>query len=76
VIVFYGRDTRARAHKGKGTLMENITTLALCVTTCMSDDLVSSNSNWPKKDVVVKLCEKRSLICDGVESSDGSSYNT
>jgi hypothetical protein len=71
VIVFYGKD----GHEGKGTLMENITRLLPGVITWMSDDLIGVKSKWPKEDVVVELCEKRILVCDEVEISDGFSYN-
>lgn len=45
------------------------------VITWMSDSLIGSNSKWLKEDVVMELCEKRILMCDEVEISDGSSYN-
>ncbi|RYP11921.1 hypothetical protein DL767_011213 [Monosporascus sp. MG133] len=70
VIVFYGPSGR----EGKTTLAKNLTMLLAGAVMWSSDGLVGHKSKWPSADLVVKMCEKRVLVCDKCEIEDEFSY--
>lgn len=71
VIVFYGR----YGHEGKTELAKMVTRLLSDSVEWVSEDLFGSKSTWPHPDTVMKLCEKRILICDECKIDDGFNYD-
>lgn len=71
VIVFYGKV----GHEGKTELAKSITRLFGDAVEWVSTDLFGSKSEWPDADLVMRLCQKRILICDECRIEDGFSYN-
>lgn len=71
VIVLYGPE----GHEGKTTLAKNISRMLAETVAWMSEDLIGSTSKWPDSDTVMRLCEKRILICDECDIGDGFNYN-
>lgn len=71
VMVLYGRD----GHEGKSVLAKKISKLIPGTSMWMSEDLIGSESVWPKADAIMTMCEKRLLICDEVDVKNGFSYN-
>ncbi|KAK6436906.1 hypothetical protein LTR95_006910 [Oleoguttula sp. CCFEE 5521] len=71
VIIFYG----ASGEEGKSVLATNISRVLGKGVEWTVTDLIGKETKWPEAAIVMKLAEKRVIICDECGIEDDMNYN-
>jgi hypothetical protein len=71
VIVLYGKT----GHEGKSVLATNVSRILTTGVVWTIADLIGKKASWPKSDEVMRLADKRIIVCDECEIEEDFNYN-